>query len=290
MIKFIATFFLSVLSLCAVAQSHQIARIGLIKSGDSYSLSYPTSTIAVELLVEEEVVTPGIYARYAQKYLSYRAPLVATTAYKIIDASISLVDGTQEAKSLVAAPSEVKYSELPIDQYSSTVLSAEESARDAASAIFTIRRQRKEIINGEAGEGYFGAGLKEAMDRLDAMEQKYLELFMGKYTVKQVVKHYVFNPQEGATRHVAFRFDPKMGVLPESDLTGIPIYLQFTPQAIPDTSSYAVKPKSKVSAPVWFRIAAPTQCVLYSDSEAIATAVLPLYELGKSVEIETIDL
>ncbi|MFI3316208.1 MAG: DUF4831 family protein [Rikenellaceae bacterium] len=286
--KFIATFLLSILSISAVAQGYNIARIGLIKEDGDFVLSYPTTTIVVELLVEKEAVTPGVYARYAQKYLGLRAPLVAQTSYTISDASIALAQDTYAA-SLSAVQPSVEYSKLPADQYSSVILPADDAARDAASAIFTIRRQRRDIVNGEAGEGYFGAGLSEAIASLDKMEQEYLELFLGSRTITQSVERYVFTPQADAMRHVISRFDSKSGILPANDLSGQPIYLQFNVQEFPDTTAIEVNPtaKSKGSSPVTFRIAAPTQCVLYNDSQAIASTVLLIFELGKDVNIET---
>ncbi|MFR9504176.1 MAG: DUF4831 family protein [Rikenellaceae bacterium] len=284
--KYILTFLLSLLSTFSFAQGYLSTRMGFVKDGDTYSLSYPTTTISVELLIEEEVVTPGIYARYAQKYLALRAPLVASTTYTVIDATISLPTAQDSVVPLRPSDTIIEYSNLPVDQYSMIVLNPDDAAREAATAIFTIRRQRRDIINGEAGEGYFGAGLKDAMDRLDAMEQEYLELFMGYKTVSQSTKRYTFNPQEDSNRYVFARFDPKVGVLPANDLTGAPIYIQFTPQAIPDTSS--MLPTKKSRGTIWFRIAAPTQCILYNDSQALTSTVLPIYELGKSVEIDTL--
>ncbi|MFI3280448.1 MAG: DUF4831 family protein [Rikenellaceae bacterium] len=287
MTKYFLTLALIVSTLCAVAQSHQIARIGLVKDGNNYSLSYPSTTISVELLVETETVTPGIYARYAQKYLSNRAPLVAQTTHRVVDAVINIVDD-EMTSSITPQPMIDKQVKLPVDQYSSVVLADDDAARDAASAIFTIRRQRREIINGEAGEGYFGAGLEDAMRRLDQMESEYLELFMGSHVVTQSVKRYTFSPQEGASRHVVARFDAKQGALPATDLTGVPIYLQFIPQTMPDTSSIEMQAKSK-GTPMWFRVAAPTQCLLYVDSQFITSSTVSIFELGKSVAIEVLN-
>ncbi len=280
--KYITTFLLSILSVCAVAQNYKSARIGLIEENGEYSLSYPTTTIVVELLVEKTDVTPGVYARYAQKYLTMRAPLVAQSTYKIVDSSISSSEEYTPAP-LTPKPMQIEDVKLPADQYNSFVLGVEDAARDAAAAIFTIRNQRREIINGEAGEGYFGAGLKDAMDRLDMMEQEYLELFMGRTEVSQSVERYLFKPQTGATRYVVARFDPKSGVVSANDLSGTPIHMQFTVQETPNT--LAIEAEKRATNKALFRIAAPTQCVLYNDSTPISTTVLSIFEFGKSIEV-----
>ncbi len=284
--KTLFVFILSLTSMVVSAQGYQSTQIGLIKNGEDYSLVYPSSNIAVELLLEEEVVTPGIYARYAQKFLAQRAPLVAQTTITIVNATISAVSDNNHSLPLSPMAPVTEYASLPADQYSSTVLSSEYAARDAAAAIFTIRRQRRDIINGEAGEGYFGAGLDDAMARLDAMEQEYLELFMGSRTTTQRVERYVIKPQEGVNRHMIARFDSKVGILPASDLTGFPVYMQFVAQDLPDTSVIEAEKKSKAPT-LMFRFAAPTECTLYNDSEVIATALLPIYQFGKNVEVKT---
>ncbi len=283
--RYITALLLSILAVGATAQNFPTYKIGLMNGEGELSLSTPTTNISVELLIEKEVVTPGVYARYAQKYLGYRAPLVAQTTYNIVDAAIALADTDNHKKPLSPnKETNTEYGNLPVDQTSSTVLAAEDAARNAASAIFTIRRQRHDIISGEAGEGYFGAGLKDAMQRLDELEQEYLNLFMGSRTTSQFTKQYTFTPLEDATRHVISRFDPRSGLLPDTDLTGTPIYVQFTVQDYPDTSSIEATEKSKTK--ILYRVAASTQCVLYNDSEVLASAIMPIFELGKDLTID----
>ncbi len=284
--KIIATILFAIASISAVAQNYEIEQIGLIKGVEGYTLNYPSTIIAVEVLVEKEVATPGVYARYAQKYLAQRAPLIASETHKIIDGSIGITSNNEQAQALNISAPIVEYGTLAVDQNSSLVLSADDAAREAANAIFTIRRQRRDIVNGEAGEGYFGGGLGAAIDRLDKMEQEYLNLFMGYHTVSQYTKRFILSLQEGATRYVIARFDTKSGVLAANDLTGVPIYLQLIAEAVPNTDRYAANEKSREST--WFRIAAPTQCTLYNDSELVTSTVLSIFELGKDVEIETV--
>ena len=70
-----------------------------------------------------------------------------------------------------------------------------EPAAQAAQSIFTIRKKRMDLITGDAGENVFGAGLKDALEALDAREQAYLELFLGKKITitlaKEILKAYI---------------------------------------------------------------------------------------------------
>ncbi|MFI3285271.1 MAG: DUF4831 family protein [Rikenellaceae bacterium] len=282
--KYFIALIASLSSLGLFAQEIKSEGVGLFHEDGGYTLSYPTTSILVKLLVEKEVVTPGVYARYAQKFLSLRAPLTSQTNYKIVDASISAIAGDNSEAELVAMPSQTHYTSLPVDQYSSEVAAMEIAARDAAAAIFTIRRQRRDIINGEAGEGYFGAGLEDAMSRLDKMEQEYIELFTGSRTVVQSVKSIVFTPAADSPMYVIARFDPKGGVLPTTDLAGVPVYMQFVVNELPNTLDVeAIKSSPKN---IKIRVAASTQCILYNDSEEITSSILPIYEFGKTIQVE----
>lgn len=283
--KFVYTLICSLISLSVAAQGFEYSPVGLIKDYDGYILSYPSTTIDVELLIETEVVTPGIYSRYAQKFLAQRAPLVAQTICKVVDASISVNNlGNQATKTIEPKAAHVEYSTLPADQYSLFVLPIEDAARDAAAAIFTIRRQRRDIINGEAGEGYFGGGLQAAIENLDKMEQEYLELFMGSRTITQSKIGYTINPQEGTTRYVIARFDSKVGVMSANDLSGTPIYIQFTPQEMADTKEIEATEKSRHT--ILYKVAAPTQCTLFNDAEEISSSLLSIYQFGKDIKID----
>lgn len=279
--------FVSVLVVVSVsAQNFKSAQIGLVESEGEYKLSIPVSTISIDVVVETEFITPGIYARYSQKFLALKASLTARTNYKIISASLNLVESNNESTSTEPKLAEprVEYTSLPIDQTSSVVMPAEDAARAAAEAIFTIRRQRQELISGDAGEGYFGGGLASAIASLDAAEAEYTKLFTGERHISQSIRRFTLTPIEGTKQYLVARFDSALGFLAESNLAGAPIYLQTKVLQSLDTTS--IEAGYKVADYLWFRVAAPTMCTLYNDSEQIASATLPLYEFGKSIKVE----
>ncbi len=268
------------------AQNFKSAQIGLVESGGEYKLSIPVSTIAVDVMVEMEHVTPGVYARYAQKFLGLRASLTERISYKIISATVNLVEPNSESQNLNACVAEprVEYTSLPIDQTSSVMLPAEDAARAAAEAIFIIRSQRQDLISGDAGEGYFGAGLDSAIKALDSAEMEYIKLFTGEKKITQIVKHFTLTPSEGTNMYMIARFDAFGGLVSADNLAGEPLFLQTKVLQSLDTAS--IEASTKESNFVWFRIAAPTLCTLYKNAEEIASATLPLYEFGKSIKVE----
>ena len=83
------------MALCGVASasSQNIARTGVYCAADGETvIGVPKSTVAVELRIAERSFTPGVYARYAQKYLGVRASLTSHVETSILSASVALAD------------------------------------------------------------------------------------------------------------------------------------------------------------------------------------------------------
>ena len=83
-------------AICVDASAQQVVkkRIGAYKESGNVVVAEATSTLAVDVVVEHEVFTPGVYARYAQKLLGTRASLVEREEYRVVSADVALiVDG-----------------------------------------------------------------------------------------------------------------------------------------------------------------------------------------------------
>ena len=191
-------------SVGAAAQNNPYVAVeGAVETGGGVVVSLPRTSIGVDIVVERDATVCGPYARYAQKYLGVRAPLTDKTVWSVASASLSLLDA-QEAlgggRSPEAGPqrrvvshtdAEEEFVRLQPDRTSAAAVAPEEAARQAAATIFALRRHRMELITGEAGEHVFGEGLRAALDEIDRLEQRYLELFLGKRTVTVETRRYV---------------------------------------------------------------------------------------------------
>lgn len=286
---------LAFMTLCgggAVAQSPYMSVQGVQEKDGGVVVSQPKSTLAVDVTVEKDVTICGPYARYAQKFLGVRAPLTDKTTYSIKGASVALVaDNDYLVAGDVAKPTQVvvpynsrtEFYQLQPDRTDMVILSLEDASREAATAIFSLRKHRIDLITGEAGENVFGAGLESALKEIDAMEQRYLELFLGKRVVTTTTERYIVSPRSDKTQYILCRFSEKDGVLPETDLTGELVFLQVKPS---DTIISAVTEASvKETSTADIRLANESVCSVMSNGREVSKAVLPLFEFGRTVKV-----
>ena len=139
-----------------------------------------------------------------------------------------------------------------------------------------------DLISGEAGENVFGAGLPVALERLDRLEQEYLELFLGRRVVTTETRRFRVTPAEGKLQQIVCRFSPDAGLLPANDLTGDIVLLQYEPQGMA-VDEAGVRPTSST---IPYRIAALTRCSLIAAGQEQAAQVLPVFQFGRTIALQ----
>ncbi len=254
----------------------------------------PSTTIVVDLTIEKEQTIVGPYARYAQKYLDVRGSLVDKTTYNVKGAKLSVMacDGLMKSGELTAATQSVESYMNPVTEFpkvlpnrlSMSPTTVEDAASQAAQAIFTIRKKRMELISGDAGENVFGGGLKDALEALAAQEQAYLELFLGKKVTTTYTER-ILVPMTGEDNYTIAKISSSAGLEPSTAANGTEIKLSVkssgtTPKlnSIPE-----VDPKDKTALMV--RLADNATCTVSVGDKAVGSAVLPVFELGRTAYI-----
>jgi hypothetical protein len=248
----------------------------------------------VDITVEKHEVIVGPYARYAQKYLGVRAPLTEKVSCRISSASVALADKDMLfAKGEVAAPTlqviphtgdERGFARLLPNRTDSRALTADEAAAEAAAAIFSLRKNRQELITAQLGENVFGGGLESALREIDKYENAYLELFFGREIVSTKSERFTLMPSGDKFNYVLCRFNEKEGLVPATDLSGEIVMLQIEPSG--DTSlKYVTEAGEKDKIQVDCRVADFATCVVSCGTEPIAKRVLPLFEYGRSFKV-----
>lgn len=271
------------------------AVIGPYQAADgSIVVADPSTTIVVDLTIEKEQIIVGPYARYAQKYLDVRGSLVEKTSYAVIDATLSVMSCDGILKSGEINPSTVNmesymnptdgFPKVLPDRMSMSPSTIEDAAAQAAQAIFSIRKKRMELITGDAGENVFGGGLKDALNALDAQEQAYIELFMGKRIVSTHTERFIV-PMTGADSFTLAKISSSAGIVPASAANGTEIKLTLkgsgsTPKLnnIPE-----IDPKDKTA--IMVRLADNASCSVMAGDKVIGSAILPIFELGRTAYI-----
>ncbi len=235
--------------------------------------------VNVTLRVATEHFTPGIYARYAQKYLGKRATLSEYSTIEIVDGRLAL----DVAEKVAPQMEQEAYSlPLPLNKMSATVQTAEEQAAATAEMIFSLRKHRLDLITGEAGENVFGAGLKAALDEIARMEKEYVEMFYGKKSLSE--QTYTFNVEitPDKNEYMVCRFSDKHGVVDADDLSGKPIVVKIETEKHKEYSELKpLGPKDRHSAE--YVIVPQSKCSLVGEATLLDTLEFasPLY--GKTV-------
>ena len=264
-----------------------------IDASGALAVSDPSTSVAVDLIFEKEQTVVGPYARYAQKFLNMRGSLVDKTVYSLKGVKLAVTGGEDVIADAVPAAevtetsymgSASEFAKVLPDRMSATAVSEEEAAANAAQAIFSIRKHRMDLITGEAGENVFGAGLKDALAALDAAEQEYLELFFGKRVVTTSVERVVIPMIEGVQSYAVARISSSAGVIAADAKDGDAVTLEVAPSGRARLSSIVeADPKSKTAVKV--RVADPSTCTVKVGDKVLTSAVLPLFEMGRTAYI-----
>lgn len=265
----------------ASAQQVTKMRIGTYKQNGNVVIAEASSTLAVDVVVEHEVFTPGVYARYAQKMLGTRASLVERDEYRVVDASVALMEDNSYMRCGAEMPrvgdtQVVEEQMLQIDRISSGERNTEAAAREAAEQILSLRRTRLDLITGEFGEGVFGAGLQSALEEISRLEREYLELFYGKRSITTLAERFILPVNSEQPSTVIARFSAESGIVAKDDLSGDIILVKITPSEM----SY---PQSELKGTVAYRYANNAEVIVALGGEVLARNILPLYEFGETV-------
>ena len=273
----------AILALVAVAvqgSAQNISKAGLYdKQGAVVVGEVAPCVMGVTLRVAIEHFTPGVYARYAQKYLGKRATLSEYSTVELIDGSLAL-GGVAKNPTVIAE--EPYILPLPLNKISSTVQTTEEQAAATAELIFSLRKHRLDLITGEAGENVFGAGLKAALDEIAKMERESLEMFYGSKTTTEEVHTFNITIAPDKNEYMVCRFSDKVGVVAADDLSGMPIVLKVETEKHKEYAQLQpLGPKDKVSAE--YVIIPQSKCSLIGEAKLLDEVLFASALYGKSV-------
>lgn len=283
---------------CATAQ--KTVRVNAIKAnnyGVIYSL--PKTSFEVELLVKKTTYKRGDFYPYAQRYLAvdntvtedrivhtlegieitnkgipdktnsfmveFRSKSVEPYVYLKEDGLIVSINAEPEnvTESKRTIPASETVSENPRRFFSQETLMAGSTAKQAelvARQIFDLRRNRSDILSGEAvNMPPDGNAYNVVMEEINKQEKALTELFSGSVTTEFFTETYQIIPENSnINREVIARFSEKLGPLDPDNLAGEPIYISLirkTPEVVMQLSERDLKRlESKLSEGIVYNI------------------------------------
>ena len=271
--------FIVTLTLATTLSAQSLVRTGFYMENGNPVISNPQNSVTVSITVEKRSFIPGQFARYAQKMLGVRASLAERTETSIVAAELS--EQIPSGELVKVEPQTVEGIELPPFRFDNRAMSAEQQAQAAADMIFSLRRQRKELISGDAGENVFGAGLKAALEYIEKTEKQCLDMFYGT-NVRSVEQYrYTITPTASEKNYIVCRYREGVGILPLSDFSGDPIMVIITPTDGDTSSLPFATEKDKVRTE--FLVAATCDIELLCGTDSLATLQIEMFQYGKKV-------
>ncbi|MBR5493988.1 MAG: DUF4831 family protein [Alistipes sp.] len=295
--RILSVLALAIMACTAASAQNNIYRavVGPYQAADgNIVVADPSTTIVVDLTIEKEQTIVGPYARYAQKYLDVRGSLVDKTTYAVKDANLSVMACDGMIKSGETAPATVSVESYmnPVAEFpkvlpnrlSMSPSTIEDAASQAAQAIFTLRKKRMELITGDAGENVFGGGLQDALKALEAQEQAYLELFLGKKVTTVYTERFIV-PMTGAESYTIAKLSSSAGLEAATAANGTEIKLTVKGSGVtPKLNSIPeIDPKDKTA--IMVRLADNATCAVSVGDKMVGSAILPVFELGRTAYI-----
>ena len=257
---------LALVGIATTAFAQNTIKAGLYdKQGNAVVTETEPIMVNVTLRVTAEHFKPGVYARYAQKYLGKRATLSEYSTVELVDGRLAFGTTEKVAPKVEQEPYSLP---LPLNRVSATVQTTEEQAAATAEMIFSLRRHRLDLITGEAGENVFGAGLKAALDEIARMEKECLDMFYGAKTTSETVYTFNIAITPDKNEYMVCRFSDKAGVVETDDLSGMPIVVKVETEEYKEYAELKpLGPKDKVSAE--YIIVPQSKCLLVGETKLL---------------------
>ena len=170
----------------------------------------------------------------------------------------------------------------PRDFLTEEILMANSTAKMAelvAREIYSIRESKNALIRGQADfMPQDGNQMKMMIDELNAQEASLMSMFIGTNINEAQVYSIKVMPRD-IEKEVVFRFSKKLGLVPNNDLGGEPIYI-----SIKDLKSVALPEdngKKKVDG-IAYNVPGKALVVLNKGNQTIFKSEIPLSQFGST--------
>ncbi|MDD6892564.1 MAG: DUF4831 family protein [Bacteroidales bacterium] len=178
----------------------------------------------------------------------------------------------------------------PRDYLTEEILMAGSTAKMAeltAKDIYNIRESRNLILRGQADTmPKDGASLQLVIDNLNRQEKAMMELFTGSTDREDQVFTFRIAPEDKLVDKVVARFSTRLGVLPEDDLAGAPLYINVSSVAplpvLPEEPSKKKRPDG-----VQYNLPGKGKVKVVYEGKKLYEGELPVTQFGTTETLVT---
>jgi hypothetical protein len=164
----------------------------------------------------------------------------------------------------------------------------EESAREAAARIASIRSNRYQLISFNEDVQYPEGTLETMLEELDQMESAYFQLFTGYSTTETIHYRYTYLPSlMDQGYQTLFKFNPEKGVNDSLKMIKETVYIIPKPTQLTESirknrsNLYYERGKNpEEDQRLAYRIPEPTEFQILWNNKVLTTEKLPIAQLG----------
>ncbi len=293
------------------------AEPGKMPEGTVYYL--PKTAIHFHLLIEKSTYTPGIFSKYAERYLQRTGiPQEEQVSHRLINFQLSQTGVRDTSKCFIAnmkgksTTSEIRLSEDgvllavndtpkqmrqplpfhaapkktatdPLKFLSTEAMTARSMARKAeltALQIAELQEHRLQLITGEAEETPTDkAQLQTMLDEIDRTHEGLLSLFIGTTVCDTTEQVITLCPDKEMNREVIFRISKQLGLVDKDDLSGIPFYMTLEDLHQQHQQDYEY-PENKKDGGFYTNVPGFVRLTLYREDQQLASYTYPFAQFG----------
>lgn len=163
----------------------------------------------------------------------------------------------------------------------------EQKAADAAHIIFKLRKRRFKILTCNYEQlPKDGKSYREIIKNLNALEQRYLELFFGKQRIFKQTRSFSVRPVKEKNSITIARYSNAKGFVGNNNLSSIPVVLEL--------KNISVNAKSKLLSTetyggnyLFFRVPARVDVQVFNGKSIIGQKNIVIPQLGNVAKIST---
>lgn len=279
----------------------------------------PKTTVNMHLLIEKKSYTPGVFCKYAERYLLRKdIPQEKEVGHRLVNFQLTLNGVRDTSKCFIvhlkgkSATSEIKLSEdgvllavndtprqvqqpLPFRParkrqapdpqkfLSAEAMAAGSVARKAeltALQMAELQEHRQLLITGEAEEMPADkAQLQLMLDEIDRTHEALLSLFTGTTVCDTTEQHISLCPEKEMDREVIFRISKSLGLVDKDDLAGVPFYMSLEDLHQQTQQQYDY-PENKKDGGFYTSVPGIVCLTLYREDQQLATYNYPFAQFG----------